>query len=111
MDDFWERLKDSIKERDLTHEGVARTLKIPIGTWKNWLLRKTYPDAKEAVEIAKLLDTSVEYLVDGADESSIDAFADGDERRLVVNYRQLSRYDKGLLMLIVEAWLRKYNAR
>ena len=105
---FWDRLKGMIKDRDFTHEGVARKLKIPIGTFKNWLLRQTYPNAKEAVELAALLNTSVEYLVRGTDDRP--KLAD-DERRLIENYRQLSKYDKSLLLLIAEAWNRRHKEK
>jgi transcriptional regulator with XRE-family HTH domain len=104
---FWERLKDRIKDRDLTQEWVARKLKIPIGTFKNWLLRQTYPDAREAVEIAKLLDTTVEHLVAGTDRNG---YTD-DERRLIDGYRQLSKYDQGHIMVIIEAWIKKFKER
>jgi transcriptional regulator with XRE-family HTH domain len=104
---FWERLKDRIKDRDLTQEGVAHKLKIPIGTFKNWLLRQTYPDAREAVEIARLLDTTVEHLVTGIDRNG---YTD-DERRLIDGYRQLSKYDQGHIMVIIEAWIKKFKER
>jgi transcriptional regulator with XRE-family HTH domain len=105
--DFWDRLKDIIKDRDLTHEEVARKLKIPFGTFKNWLLRQTYPDAREVTAIAKLLHTTVEYLVYGAVEA--DYKLTDDEKKLIDGYRHLSKYDKGQIMIIVDAWNRKYR--
>ena len=107
--DFWDRLKDQIKERDLTHEKVARRLKIPLGTFKNWLLRKTYPDVREIVEIATMLNTTAEYLVNGTEDDAESIKFAGEERRLVMSYRQLSKYDKSQLMLIVDAWNRRHK--
>jgi transcriptional regulator with XRE-family HTH domain len=106
--DFWERLKYEIKDCDLTHEEVARKLKIPFGTFKNWLLRQTYPDAREATDIAKLLHTTVEYLVNGTTEPDDYKLAD-DEQRIIDGYRQLSKYDKGQIMITIDAWNRKYR--
>jgi len=103
--DFWNRLKEEIKERDLSQDWVARKLKVPIGTFKNWLLRQTYPDAKEAVEIARLLNTSVEYLVFGKDDTG---FTD-DERRLINGFRQLSKYDQSHIAAIIEVWIKKFK--
>lgn len=105
--DFWERLKDGIKDRDLTQDDVSRKLKIPMGTFKNWLLRHTYPDAREVVEIAKLLNTSVEHLVTGNDRTGLSE----DERRIVDGYRQLSKYDQGHIAAIVETWIRKFKEK
>jgi transcriptional regulator with XRE-family HTH domain len=104
---FWDRLKDRIKDCDLTQEWIARKLKIPIGTFKNWLLRKTYPDAREAVEIAKLLDTTVEYLVSGSDRTGYSE----DERRIIDGYRQLSKYDQAHIAAIIGAWIKKFKER
>jgi transcriptional regulator with XRE-family HTH domain len=104
---FWDRLKTGIKDRDLTQERVARRLKIPIGTFKNWLLRETYPDAREAVEIAKLLNTTVEYLVCGVERSG----ETEDERKLLDGYRQLSKYDKEHIAAVVDAWNRKFKEK
>jgi transcriptional regulator with XRE-family HTH domain len=105
--DFWDRLKAEIKDHDLTQERVARRFKIPVGTFKNWLLRRTYPDAHEAVQIAKLLNTTVEYLVTGNDQSG---FSD-DERRLIEGYRQLSKYDQAHIAAVIEIWLRKFRGK
>lgn len=107
--DFWDRLRDQIKERDLTYEKVARRLKIPIGTFKNWLLRKTYPDARKIVDIAKLLNTTAEYLVDGADNKAENIKLTDEDRQFVAGYRQLSKYDKSLLTLIIDAWNRRHK--
>jgi transcriptional regulator with XRE-family HTH domain len=106
--DFWDRLKEKMKDRDLTHEEVARKLKIPFGTFKNWLLRQTYPDAREAAEMAKLLHTTVEYLVNGTAEPAGRKLTD-DEQSLIEGYRQLSKYDKGQIVITIDAWNRKYR--
>jgi transcriptional regulator with XRE-family HTH domain len=103
--DFWERLKDTIKDRDLTQEQVSRKVRIPIGTFKNWLLRRTYPDAREAVEIARLLNTTVEILVTGTDRTGLTE----DEQRLIHGYRQLSKCEQGHIAAIIDAWIKKFK--
>jgi transcriptional regulator with XRE-family HTH domain len=87
---FWDRLRTKIKECGLTQDGIAKKLNVPIGTFKNWLLRQTYPDAREIIEIAKMLDTSAEYLVTGTDASKLSE----EERHLLTSFRKLSKYDK-----------------
>jgi transcriptional regulator with XRE-family HTH domain len=105
---FWDRLKDELKDRELTQSQAARKLQIPIGTFKNWLTRQTYPDAREAVELAKLLNTTVEHMVSGADCSS--DFTT-DERRLIAGYRQLSKSEQDHIAVIVDAWNRKFKEK
>jgi SOS-response transcriptional repressor LexA len=63
--DFWDRLKDQIKDMETTQEGVAKEIEVPYGTFRKWMDRKTYPDANEIAKIAQFLKTTVEYLVTG----------------------------------------------
>ncbi|GHV40562.1 hypothetical protein AGMMS49546_14700 [Spirochaetia bacterium] len=101
--DFWERLKTEIKERNTTQEWIAGKIEVPFGTFRKWLTRKTYPDLKQGVEIAGLLETSAEYLVTG---KGPDIFSD-EERKLLRNYRKLDKADQENITLAIEAWLRK----
>ena len=65
--DFWERLNALIKQKKVTQEWVATNANIKYQTFRNWSARHIIPDAIETVAIAKVLDTSVEYLVTGND--------------------------------------------
>jgi transcriptional regulator with XRE-family HTH domain len=103
--DFWGRLRESIKENGLTQESVARKIKVPIGTLKNWLTRQTYPDALKIVEISKLLNTTVEYLVGGSDHGNLN----NDEIGLIKNYRKLSKCDQDHISFTAEAWARRFG--
>ena len=55
--DFWNRLKDQIKAKNTTQEWIAAQIGVPFGTFRKWLTRKTYPDVKQGLEIAQLLET------------------------------------------------------
>jgi transcriptional regulator with XRE-family HTH domain len=103
--DFWDRLRDGIKDNDLTQEWIARKISVPIGTFKNWLTRRTFPDAQQIVEIAKLLNTSAEYLVTGAERENLT----DDERGLLANYRKLSSCEQEHIALTVESWMRRFK--
>lgn len=105
--DFWERLKDAIKDKDLTQEWIARKIRVPIGTFKNWLTRKTYPDAQQIVDIAKLLGTSAEYLVTGAERGILDE----EERRMITAFRHLSKCEREHIAFTAEAWTRRFKPR
>jgi hypothetical protein len=63
--DFWTRLKKQVKIRNQTQESVSADIRVPFGTFRKWMDRKTYPDANEVVRLAVLLKTTVEGLVDG----------------------------------------------
>jgi len=67
------------------------------------MTKKTYPNIKQGVEIAKLLDTSAEYLVTGIETETINDI----ERKLVSAYRKLSSGDRENALLAVNAWAGK----
>ncbi|GHV27134.1 hypothetical protein AGMMS4952_08330 [Spirochaetia bacterium] len=101
--DFWMRLKTEIKEKNTTQEWIAGKIGVPFGTFRKWLTRKTYPDIKQGVEIAELLNTSAEYLVTGSDREILSV----EERNLVRDYRKLDKADQENITLAMGAWLRK----
>ena len=101
--DFWMRLKNEIKAKNTTQEWVAGKISVPFGTFKKWMTRKTYPDIKEGVEIAKLLETSAEYLVNGLGAEGLNE----SETELIAAFRKLSSADKKNAMLAIKAWVGK----
>jgi transcriptional regulator with XRE-family HTH domain len=105
--DFWTRLKDQIKKKNTTQEWIAGKIGVPFGTFRSWLRRKSYPDIKQGLEIAELLDTTVEYLVTGKGQ---DILSD-DERKLLRDYRKLDKSDQENITLAIGAWLGKGKSR
>jgi hypothetical protein len=105
--DFWTRLRDQIRKKNTTQEWIALKIGVPFGTFRNWLVRKTYPDLKQGLEIAGLLNTSAEYLVTGCGP---DILSD-EERGLLRDYRKLDSADQENITLAIGAWLGKGAAR
>jgi len=101
------RLKSEIKAKNTTQEWVAGKIGVPFGTFRKWMTRKTYPNIKEGIEIAKLLNTSVEYLVTGTEPEGLSMA----ERKLVNIYRKLSATDQENVMLAINAWAEKGEPR
>jgi len=97
------RLKSEIKAKNTTQEWIASKIGVPLSTFRKWMTRKTYPNLKEGVEIAKLLETSAEYLVTGTEREGLS----NKERDLVNAYRKLSSADQENVMLAVNAWVEK----
>ena len=97
------RLKNEIKTQNTTQEWIAGKIGVPLSTFRKWMTRKTYPNIKEGIEIAKLLETSAEYLVTGTHPQNMKE----DERRLLNAYRKLNREDQENISLAINAWLEK----
>jgi len=93
--DFWSRLKSEIKAKNTTQEWIAGKIGVPFGTFRKWMTRKTYPNLKEGIEIARLLETSAEYLVTGIEPEGLN----NAERKLVCAYRKLSAADQENVIL------------
>jgi len=105
--DFWSRLKNEIKAKKTKQESVAKEIGVPLSTFRKWMTRKTYPDIREGVEIAKLLKTSAEYLVTGITPENLN----NAEQKLIRVYRKLSSADQENAMLAMKAWADKDEPR
>jgi len=105
--DFWNRLKNEIKTKNTTQEWIAGKIGVPLSTFRKWMTRKTYPDIREGVEIAKLLEISAEYLVTGVEPKNFN----NTEQELVRAYRKLSSTDQKKFMLTVNVWVAKDESR
>jgi len=97
------RLKNEIKAKNTTQEWISGKIGVPFGTFRKWMTNKTYPDIKEGIEIAKLLETSAEFLVTGSGPDGLSE----KERKLIRAYRKLSTEDQENTLLAVNAWLTK----
>lgn len=64
--DFWARFKVAVKDQRTTQEWVAHEVGVSFSTLRGWIAKSRLPDAAEAVAIARVLGTTVEYLVEGA---------------------------------------------
>jgi len=101
------RLKNEIKAKNTTQEWIAGKIGVPLSTFRKWMTRKTYPDIREGVEIAKLLETTAEYLVTGVTQENLS----DTERELILTYRKLSSREQENAMLAVSAWAGKDELR
>jgi len=97
------RLKNEIRAKNTTQEWVAGKINVPFGTFRKWMTRRTYPNINEGVEIAKLLETSAEYLVTGIEPEGLNDV----ERKLITTYRKLNSGDQENVLLAVNAWAEK----
>lgn len=62
---FWDRLETSLSKNNLTAADLSRQLDISPTVITSWKTRGSIPRADIACKTAKVLNTTVEYLVDG----------------------------------------------
>lgn len=65
MLDFWLRVRDILDYQNCTQKELAEKINERYNTLQSWINRNRLPNAEQAVKIAKVLNTSVEFLVDG----------------------------------------------
>lgn len=65
MLDFWLRVKDKLDYQDITQRDLAEKINESYNTLQSWINRNRLPNAEQAVKIADVLNTSVEFLVTG----------------------------------------------
>jgi transcriptional regulator with XRE-family HTH domain len=114
--DFWTRLKHKIKENNTTQEWIANKIDVPFSTFKKWLSKKTYPDIREGVLIARLLNTTVEELVEGdegkqyiLDLISKEESSFNDEERLLILFRKLVPEMQNIVLKKTREMLKTYE--
>ncbi len=69
-EDFWQRVKYLIKENNTKQEWLAEISGIKYQTLRSMISKNTFPKADDAVKIAEVLNTTVEYLVNGNKDSN-----------------------------------------
>ena len=108
---FWERLEIALKEKNLNIADLSRKINISSPSVQGWKQKGSIPRADIACKVAEVLDTTVEYLING----------DTSEQKLNDGYivpilnQELSAGNGELLpdndviqgLLALPAWLRK----
>ena len=108
---FWERLEIALKEKNLNIADLSREINISSPSVQGWKQKGSIPRADIACKVAEVLDTTVEYLING----------DTSEQKLNDGYivpilnQELSAGNGELLpdndviqgLLALPAWLRK----
>ncbi len=69
---FWDRFEKALKDNNITASELSRNLGLASSVIYAWKMRNSVPRADIAVQVAKELNTTVEYLIDGTETEIID---------------------------------------
>ena len=72
MLEFWQNVKEELDYNLITQKELAAKIGISYNTLQSWITKDRLPDAKQALKIAKELNTSIEYLITGKNENQKD---------------------------------------
>lgn len=67
MNNFWDNLRQVIRRENTTQEWVAKRAGVNLRTLHGWFTKKIIPNAGQVYAVAKALNCTVEYLLDGDD--------------------------------------------
>ena len=99
--DYIERIKQIKNEKKITNDELSRLSGIPLGT-----LSKLLAGLSDSVKLSNMiaicdaLDCSLDYVVSGIPENTNNFTLDGNEIRLIEEYRRLDSHGKELLMMV-----------
>ena len=69
VSDFWNRVKELIKENNITQRTLSSNIGLTPRTVETWINQKTIPNAYQTYLLSKELKCSMEYLVTGGQEA------------------------------------------
>lgn len=69
MLDFWLNVKERLDDNDISQKQLAAAINESYNTLQSWITKDRLLNAEQAVNIARILKTSVEYLVTKQDHS------------------------------------------
>lgn len=95
---FWNRVKELIKQNKITQEALAKDCDVSLNVLKSWIFNKRLPDAAQAIYIAKSLNTSVEYLVNGEESSAVDS-------KVISTFNNIPDNNKDLAYRVLEQFV------
>jgi transcriptional regulator with XRE-family HTH domain len=96
--DFIERMDNLLIEKNIKRETLAEYVGLSVGVFSMWKKRKTYPRADIAVQIAKYLGVSTEYLITGQDLYSIE------NKRIIEVLNKLSNEQRTAVLTIIDLY-------
>ena len=101
--DFRERLREEISFSGMSNKEVAAAAGITLRSLVSYVSGQScMPSADVAVRLAKVLNTSVEYLINGEHSAPLNTAEKEDSRKLLHIYHSLSDTQKKLLLAISE---------
>lgn len=100
--DYIERIKELKSSRKMTTENLSRLSGVPVGT-----LSKMLAGVSDSVKLSNIvavcdaLGVSLDFVVSGIPENTNNFTLDGEEIRLIEDYRRLDRYGRELVAAVI----------
>lgn len=114
--EFSDRLRELRKEKHLTQKELAQYLGLTANSICEWENHRSEPSISSLIKMSVLFETSIGYLIGSEDDfgqitiqSSAPTYS-LEERKLIEDYRGLSRPLKDMLQNLIQTWQQGTNA-
>ena len=102
-----ERIESQRKKLNLSQKELCQKCNIIDTTYSSWKNRNRLPSAEDIMQLAKILNTSVEWLITGKDSGT----ATPEEQQLLNYYNTSNQEGKNRIMEQAEFIAQKYPAQ
>jgi transcriptional regulator with XRE-family HTH domain len=106
--DFAERLKDLRKRKSLSQAQLADLIEVHFTQVSRYERGETKPNAEAMTKLAKVLDTTVDYLMNGSNEEVVQEA--GLEKELIARFREVQLLpweEKKTVLSLLDAFIAK----
>lgn len=109
-----QRIEKKLAEKDLMQKDLAHFIGVGPSTVGNWISRGTDPPARYLIHICDFLDVSLEYLLTGKEENTVEQIGSNadlctDEADLLSYFRVLSRRNQRAILVQMENMINQEN--
>lgn len=95
--DFWNNVKNELSYKGITQKDLANMSNLNYRTLQNWIARNILPDIGDAIKIAKALNVSAEYLLEGFNYSGLN----DEELAVIILFRKLNPENKKVIKYLL----------
>lgn len=86
-----ERIFYLLDRQDKKAKDLAKYIGISASSVSAWKTENSYPSSKYIIRISEFLNVSIEYLLTGIDDESVESDLSTDETELIETYNRLDR--------------------
>lgn len=105
--DFGKKIKNLRQERGYTQEELGKLLNVSRSTISSWEIGRTFPDIEMIFQISRILDISIDFLLNDDEKIVENLIADNSQRKLLKSLYKVIIGCVLLFMILSSAWLIK----
>lgn len=103
--EFWNRVSKLAKEKKLRQVDICEKTNINYKTYQSWIVHSRLPDARDGLKLAKLLNTSLDYLINGEESELLPK----DVYKVVNSLLQFNEEERKPIITMIDGQVEYWN--